>query len=395
MQKLRILYAVTFPPYQILYGSEMRSRRFIEFLSLKADLDLITFTKSAQMTDVEFIRGNFKNHYYFQRSGKQLPQIRRLINCLPYQLTQYYCEDVQKKLHAVIEGGNYDFIFVNKLLPVFYFLSLPPKWRQRVIIDFDDIFSDLYRKQITRMVDSIKNSFSLKLNEERAIREFHRVFVCSEDAVSKFNKCYHDKIGIIPNVFPIQNHKELTTVPPHKNHLLFVGSLDYFPNLEGLQWFFKNIWPRAKVALPELKMMIIGKSLQTPQEILSRLGDPPDSIVELNVPDVTPYYERTYASVVPLLNGSGTRLKILESFALNRPVITTDKGMEGLNFEKDKEIFMFDDAPNFIKAYQTLTNDSIYIASIKSSIDKVKKYYSLNAFTQQMSQNWEIITNRR
>lgn len=121
---------------------------------------------------------------------------------------------------------------------------------------------------------------------------------------------------------------ELTLPEPHK--ILFLGSLSYLPNVEGLFWFLDDIYPVVK---NNFQLTVAGS---TPcKEVKERLER--ESIELIDTPlDLKPVYLKNSLLVVPLLSGSGTRGKILESFMYGRPVLTTTKGVEGLSLSEEE-----------------------------------------------------------
>lgn len=386
---MRILIIRSYCPAKIFYGGDMRVSRFIDYFSRFSRLDLLTLLKPHEVSDLDAVKRAFANYYYFESFVQKPSFLSRMVYALPWQLTQFYSFENQDRLRGIIEENRYDFIFVSKLEPLLYLLRLPKKWHDRIIIDFDDILSDLFRNHYTNFFTSRKNSFFLKFNENKALKYFRRVFVCSSGALNKINGKYRHKVGIVPNVYP---YAEKAFPPsPDKGRLLFVGSLDYFPNTEGLHWFFKTIWPQVKQIYPDLKLTVVGKAQRDALSCYASFCRPQDVEITVNAPSVVPHYQNCFASIVPILNGSGTRLKILESAAFGRPVISTEKGMEGLDFEDDRQILLFKDADSFIHAYKKLLEHKTYDNIVSGALNVLKNSYSQDAFQKSMDENWQTI----
>ncbi len=391
-KSMKILYVLAFKPIRIFYGSELRNRRFVEFLRTKGELDLLTLERLSENTDMEYIRQNFRQHHAIDALGKPISSWKRFVHQLPWQLGQLYNDDAQKAILKIVEENDYDLIFISKLYPVKYFVDLPEKWQKKVVMDFDDILSDLYRNNYKDFINSQKNSFFLRLYEHRALKRFKRVFICSNNALRKISPKYRQKAGIISNVYEIKSDRFFKP-GEDPNELLFVGSLDYFPNLEGLKWFLKTIWPEVKKQFTNLKLTVIGKTWKNLDDVCNQLGNWPDVEIAVNVDSVVPYYQKCFASIVPLMDGSGTRVKILESCSFGRPVLTTQKGMEGLEFKDKKEIFLFKDAATFMEAYQQLLTDGTYAQVAHDAFKIMQEKYSPRNFEAQMKYNWEQITS--
>ncbi len=389
---MKILFVRTYCPNLIVYGSEIRAALYINYFLQKGKVDLLTLTAPSQHTDTNYIQTRFNKHYYFDQRGEhtRLERMEKLLYLVPWQITEHYAKDFQKKLSALIDDNQYDFIFVFKLEPVFYFLQLASHWRNRVVIDFDDILSDLYLNYYKNFFTARKNSFSIKFYEHKALKRFRRVFVCSRDAFSRIHPKYRNKVGIVPNVFAADQN-QFNSAPGPDNRILFVGSLDYFPNTEGLKWFCTHIWPKFLKEYPDTTLSIVGKIQKDSSYIYSLLGNPKNTEVTINALSTLLYYENCGVTVVPLLNGSGTRLKILESVAYGRPVITTSKGVEGLDFENGKNVFIFNDAVSFINAYKALLNKQKYAQITQDAFGVLKERYSSEVFLSCMNENWPLM----
>ena len=121
--------------------------------------------------------------------------------------------------------------------------------------------------------------------------------------------------------------------------IVFVGLMDYYPNIEAATSFAGRIWPRIRERLPGLSLWIVGAN---PAPAVLELGSLPGVTVTGTVPDVRPYYRDALAAIVPLRTGGGTRLKILEAMAMTVPVISTSLGAEGLAVSAGEDILLAD-----------------------------------------------------
>ncbi len=113
----------------------------------------------------------------------------------------------------------------------------------------------------------------------------------------------------------------------NRHRVLFVGSMDYHPNIDAVRYFADEIWPALQRQLPSAVFTIVGRN---PPEKVRALARRTAIEVTGTVPDVRPYYREAFVAVVPLRMGAGTRLKILEAMAAGLPVVSTALGAEGL-----------------------------------------------------------------
>ncbi|HXT31770.1 MAG TPA: glycosyltransferase family 4 protein [Vicinamibacterales bacterium] len=135
--------------------------------------------------------------------------------------------------------------------------------------------------------------------------------------------------------------------------ILFVGSMNYPPNIDAAEYFCRDILPRVAAVIPGVRLSIVGAN-PTP----SMLGLAGERVVVTGfVPDVRPYYERAAVVVVPLRVGGGIRMKILEGLALGAPMVSTSVGAEGLGLSDGRELLLADEPQRFADAVVRLIGD--------------------------------------
>jgi hypothetical protein len=138
---------------------------------------------------------------------------------------------------------------------------------------------------------------------------------------------------------------------------LFLGRLDWHPNAEGLSWFLKYVWPEVARLRPELAIDVVGGFASPVLQTLLR--ETAGVSYHGLVPDVAPFYEATSLSIIPILTGSGTRVKAIESFRYGRSVLTTTRGIEGVPLKSGRDFLLADSAEEWIRILTTLTSDKL------------------------------------
>lgn len=124
----------------------------------------------------------------------------------------------------------------------------------------------------------------------------------------------------------------------------FIGSLDWMPNQEGMNWFLDEIWPGLIQRFPELILHIAGRNAKEWSKGVSQQN----VVLHGEVPDAQAFINAHPIMVVPLKSGSGMRVKILEGMALSKVVITTSMGLEGIHAKDGKEVLIADDQQAFV-----------------------------------------------
>jgi polysaccharide biosynthesis protein PslH len=145
--------------------------------------------------------------------------------------------------------------------------------------------------------------------------------------------------------------------PSTEQRIFFVGDLSWPPNAEGIRWFCEEVWPLLARLSPSARVEILGRGAGARLSTLMR--NPPAGVAFLGEGDDTrPHWGRAAVAIVPLLEGGGTRLKILEAAACGVPVVSTAIGAEGLDFVAGEEILLGDGAEAFAAAVARLLGDA-------------------------------------
>lgn len=162
---------------------------------------------------------------------------------------------------------------------------------------------------------------------------------------------------VVPNGADLP--REVTPVPA-SGTVLFVGSMGYPPNVAAVEWWARAVWPGS--GLPPLT--VVGQAAASALAHLA--GDPAVDLVG-EVPSVAPELDRARVVVVPVVSGSGTRLKVVEALAHHRPVVATTKGAEGTGAVDGTHVLLADHPAAFAAAVRRLLSDDALAASLAAA----------------------------
>jgi sugar transferase (PEP-CTERM/EpsH1 system associated) len=178
--------------------------------------------------------------------------------------------------------------------------------------------------------------------------------VCSDRELEELRRTAPSaRIAVIENGVDVESFSPGVNVSGQAHKLVFVGSMNYSPNIEAATSFTQRIWPLLRRRFPDLELWIVGAS---PTSAVLQLGNVEGVTVTGTVPDVRPYYRDALAAIVPLRTGGGTRLKILEAMAAGVPVVSTPLGAEGLPVTPGENILIAepDDAETWLRHLEHL-----------------------------------------
>jgi len=168
------------------------------------------------------------------------------------------------------------------------------------------------------------------------------------------------------------------------HNLLFCGTLDYAPNKEGLLWFCEKVFPLIQQKIPDITITIIGK-MNNNDPYTELKGNPAIHFIG-QVESVNDYYMQSSVAVVPLLSGSGTRLKILEAMSFGNPVVSTTIGSEGIDATNGEELLRADGADRFARAVTDLLLDPDLFNRLRTNANRlVNEKYEWDIISEKMN----------
>jgi polysaccharide biosynthesis protein PslH len=150
--------------------------------------------------------------------------------------------------------------------------------------------------------------------------------------------------------------------------LFFIGALDWVPNIEGLNWFLNNVWPKVNDQFPDLKFYIAGRSANN-----AKLCEMKNVIVVGEVENAYDFMNSKGIMIVPLLSGSGIRVKIIEGMALGKTIISTSLGAEGIPCKDGQNILLADTPQAFVEKITKCINEKITYSIIGDNAQQFAK----------------------
>ncbi len=185
----------------------------------------------------------------------------------------------------------------------------------------------------------------LRQYEKKVAQKFDYCTLTTEGELDEFRKLEVDRPHtVIPNGVDASYFQPTSRNGAAKTAIIFLGRMDYFPNIDGIVYFAKSILPRIRTRIPEAQLRIIGSD---PAPEVRRLSEAGGVVVTGHVPDVRPYLRDAAVSIAPLRMARGTQNKILESMAMAIPVVATRQAAKGVQGIPDKHLLVGDNDESF------------------------------------------------
>lgn len=374
------------------HGSPMRTMNFARFFMNHGSVD-IAYSKvspGARRDDALFSNGILLKKEEFGKNYKN--RVLRLVRLRKIPLPVFeFCRDSERLLLSLIETNDYDYILARYLHNTGILFKLPRKFKLRTIIDFDDVLSESLYDAMFDSVHGIHRKVIVNLNR-RFLINYERnclnlgacLFSSDKDRTRVINNGQRANAFVVPNIYANKSFEDYDFGDGYKNRniLLFVGALRYGPNIRGLKWFIKSIFPGFKKRYPDAKLTVVGRSPDT--EVRKICAGEEQIELCADVPDIKEYYRRCKTVIVPLLDGGGTRIKILEAGLAERPVLSTPLGAEGLELVAGRDNLLFNNSREFSDQYEKLFDRDRYHALVQSAKKLVLSKYSVREFNTAM-----------
>ena len=269
---------------------------------------------------------------------------------VPLAVSRFHSPQMTASLAALIEKEKFDRLVCDFLASAPHFLD-PAKF----VLFQHNVETMIWRRHAENAVGPLQRAYlqmqasRMEQYEGRICRAAGSIIAVSDvDARMMRDLFRAERVAAIPtgvNLGYFAVPAELPARPANAADLVFVGSMDWMPNVDGVDYFAKNILPLIRQRKPDCSVAIVGRD---PSPATLALADAdPRFFVTGTVPDVRPYLWHAKASIVPLRVGGGTRLKVYESMAAGVPVISTTIGAEGLTYHAPTDIRIADEPQAF------------------------------------------------
>ncbi len=402
MNKPNILVLTGALPYPLITGAKIRTFNLLKKLADEFDIDLLTIiTDESERRHIEAIeKTGIACHYLIMPglAGKFKKTTDALLSYLlsePYLTRHYRSHTYRERLEQLLAVKTYDVIHCDSI-------SMTPNLRgldkTRLILTQHNIEQVIWAGYVRRAGNPIAHAYYQ--NQYRKVQRLERqlddtyghVVTVSDNDKRMLSQFYpDDRIVVVENgVDPVLYRND--TPLDGKSGIVFTGSLDWIPNIDGLTWFACDVYPFLRATVPGLQVKIVGR--RPSPRLLDVLSTRTAVTVQADVPEIQPYLHGARVMIVPLHIGGGSRLKILEAMASGLPVVSTAKGAEGLDVTHDKNILIADEPEEFAKALiDVMNDDALHRRLAEAGLELIKARYSWDTAAQPLADLWRRVAH--
>ncbi len=360
---MRILFLSPTVPFPLTDGGRIRVFNLLKQIAAKSDVTLLAL--ETQPTDAEGVAQleQLGIQVHLIPNAPTLPPLsfstllKAFLRRQPITVARYDLPAYRQKLRELVATGTFDLVHYE----MFHTAQFHTETRLPGVLSQQNVDSAIWR----RLCDETVNPFYKVAywTQQLAFQRYERVLSPKFDAVTctsdidaaVFQRhCSEDIIEIIPNGVDV-THYQPNFSAEVSAHLIYIGSMDWYPNEDAVSFFADEVLPRIQERVTDVRFSIVGGN---PSARVQKLAEREGVVVTGRVREIKPYFAEATVFVVPLRIGSGTRLKILEALAMGKAIVSTSVGAEGLDLKNGEEIFIADEPEAFADAVTRLLTDT-------------------------------------
>jgi glycosyltransferase involved in cell wall biosynthesis len=331
-------------------------------------------------------------------AARSLDYVLHLPRAAPYAVSRFASAEVRGKIAGWFRDRSFDVAVCDFLQSAINFplahdgtksaeLAIPS------ILFQHNVETEIWRRHVLTEPSKYKKliygiEFSKMLSyERRAVQQFQHVIAVSAND-ERLMSAWVDasRITVVPTGVDLERYRPERPAGEPQPLVMFVGAMDWEPNVGAVEYFCRDVWPRVAGEIPDARFRIVGRN---PLWRVRALAS--DSVeVTGRVPSVQEHLREAAVVVVPLRVGGGTRLKIYEAMAAGKAVVSTTVGAEGLDVHHGRDILLADDATTFADAVVMLLRDR----GVRSSYEQAAARQAAQFDWPQVAAKFEDVLKR-
>ena len=298
---------------------------------------------------------------------------------LPYIAERFISEKFKLQLINHLQQKEYDIIQIEGLYMMPYIKTIRNYSKGIISYRTHNIEHEIWQLNLKQEQNFFKKIYLKHLLTR--LKKFELSFINTYDTIIPITKRDDKLLTEFGNNKP--SHVSPTGIDLTKYNkseinfseirLFHLGSLDWIPNTEGLLWFLQNIWKKLTVQHPDLTFTIAGRNASP--GFIKQIRSYKNIIYKGEIENAIDFMHQHNVMIVPLLSGSGMRIKIIEGMAAGNVIITSSKGAQGIDAESGKEILIADNPNEFIQQINYILNHKEKAEQISEA---AKQYISVN-----------------
>lgn len=308
-----------------------------------------------------------------------------------YHVKRFESKAFAARLCEVLDDEEYDVVHVESVFLTPYLSLIRKHSKAAVVLRAHNVEHMIWQRVAQSERNPLKRwylkklSLALGMYEREHLNDYDGVVSITENDAQKFREmgCRKPIVAIPFGITP----ESLEHVEVEPNSLFHLGSMDWMPNQEGVRWFLDAVWPRVHEEMPQLTLYLAGRKM--PDDMM-RLEQEGVKVVG-EVPDAMYFISSKQINVVPLLSGSGIRVKIIEAMSAGKTVVSTTIGAEGIAYTEGRDLLVADTPDEFVAKIRRCVKDPEYCQTVgRNAYRLIAEEYSTDRLTEKMMEFYKL-----
>jgi len=313
------------------------------------EVKVLTINTPKSFIDLDQLPAEYRNitdieTVFIDTNIKIIDAFLNLFKKSSYNIDRFFSGNFEAKLQDVLSGCSYDVVQLEGIFLVPYIDVIKKHSKAKIVLRAHNVEFEIWMRRMHSCKNLVKKQYlrllanRLKTYEINHINAYDGIAaITPRDAeILKAHGCTIPITDIPIGMDLIHSETVSTRLNDSPTSLFHLGSMDWMPNQEAIKWFLADVWPKVSDAYPNLMLHLAGRHM--PEWIIN--SNFHNVIVEGEINNVREYMASKDIMIVPLLSGSGMRVKIVEGMAFGKVIISTSIGAEGIQYLHEKDILI-------------------------------------------------------
>lgn len=364
---MRILQISNKAPYPANDGSSIAVYNMaLGFIENKSQLSLLCINTKKHFKPDNGVDHNFKSatnykSVFVNTDTSILGAILNLFSKQSYFVSRFHSKAFELELINTLNTEKFDIVQLEGVFMGVYIPIIKKNSLAKLVIRTHNVEHRIWDRHIQSEKNFLKKLYlnlqnkRLKKFELSCLNQVDSAVTISPDDLNNFKnlkvkcKLYNSITGV-----NFSNYQLNQSIKLQENTLFYFASMDWLPNQEAVDWFMKMCWPILSSKNELVKLVIAGRNMPDRYKLLNS-----DRVLVIeNVSNPIDFYSSYQILIVPLLSGSGVRIKIIEGMSYGKPIISTSVGAEGIGAVAGEHLMIANTPEDFVKTIIELLNDS-------------------------------------
>ena len=393
---MKVLQLCNKPPYPSVDGGTMAMNSITQgLLRAGCEVKVLTVATDKHPLDLDLLPEDYRKAtaiegVYVDLGVRAIPAAVAMLCGESYHVKRYRSEAFAQKLAEVLQKETFDVIHVESIFLTPYVPLIRKYSDARVILRAHNVEHLIWKRVSQSTRHGLKRwylkhlSLTLRAYEMEHLNDYDGVVCITRNDADYFkaNGC-RKPITCIP--FGVEP-EEIGDLEPEPNSLFHIGAMDWMPNRESIAWLLDEVWPVVHREVPQARLYLAGRKM--PERWMNAAIDGVSVVGE--VPDAMRFIAGKQINVVPLLSGSGIRVKIIEAMSVGKAVVTTTVGAQGIDYVDGENILIANTPDEFAACIKRLLSDADYCRSVGEAARRlVAEEYDVAGLTAKLLKFYE------